>query len=670
MAELRPKTLQVVWLIIAAVLFGGASLLHKPIDRLSRQYELIPAGNASLAKHPELALLKVAPGGLRSLMINYLWMRSQSLHREGRHFDAMQLAELICTLQPQFPGVWQFQSWQLAWNISAAAHTPQERWHWVKRGIDLLRDRGIAMNPNALLLYKQLSWTFISKMGDNTDDMHQYYKAKWAQDMQHLLGAPPPEKTEGILAAFKTIADAPINRDAYDTRDSATPIQNNERRKFLRNNPKIAALADDLSKVGLKLDASLLKAYNFCTRSDTVNLTRSESVDYRDHRLRRAVEAIKDPAEKAAQLAELDRRAEWAKVINNPDHSEAMDQALAFVRAQILWNVHKMDPEYMYKLMRKFGPIDWRLAWSHGLYWSAYGVEHCKDVSRKHIDWLNTDRTLLTCLKKLAWQGKLIYRAAPENLQSEELIPNVHFRSDWRFIESTHLEYTRLGTEHARIRKEAFEKNPLDAGHVNFLGNAVSALYVRGRRPEAKKYFDWVRKHYKKTDDRIWGSDNVDAFVIASLTAQENLIPRVALAQLTAALQTAMVWVARGDDTASDGHISYAKRLHTEYHKSFAMKSKRLRLPKLEEMAAAVFEDLLMHPKLLDFDLSLAQRSVMYKAMEHRWPEMVAYVYDRIHRYLQHKCKIEKLDFDTLFPEPRALESIRQRRAVQPQQQP
>ena len=659
MIELRPKTLQVAWLVIAAILFGGASLVHQPLDRLSRQYELVPSGNAALARHPELALLRVAPGGLRSLIINYFWMRSQALHREGRHFDAMQMAELICTLQPRFPGVWQFQSWQLAWNISATAHTPQERWHWVKRGIELIRDKGIAMNPHSLLLYKQLSWTFISKMGDNTDDMHWYYKRKWAQDMQHLLGAQPFTTKQETLAAFKPIAEAPVDKDPYRPRN--TDIQDDRRRQLLQA-PDIAALVRDLDKAGLKIDAALLEAYNFCTLSETVDITRIESVDDRNQRLRNAARSIKDPLEKARQLKELDRRAEWAKVINNPDHGKALGKVLAFVRAQILWNVHKMDPKYMYEMMEKLGPIDWRLVCSHGLYWSMYGLEHCKDVEKKHIDRLNTHRTFLACLKTLTWEGKLDYVAARSELGAEEPIPTIRFRSDWRFIEATHLQYLYLGTEHAMLRDEAFNKNALDSGHINFLDNAIAALYIRGRRRQAQEYFDWVRENYKKADDKLWGADNLDDFVIASLHDQENLIPRVATAQLTSALQMAMVWLARGDDDSFKGNVDYAQRLHRAYHKGEVARSQRLALPPLDAIAAGILGELLVRPQLLGFELSLPQRSVMYTALERRWPRVVAAVYDLVRRPLLAQCQAEDLDFDKLFAPPRDLEAIRQGR--------
>ncbi len=654
-------------MLIAASLFTGASFVHAPLDQLSREYELVPSGDAALAKYPELAVLRVAPGGLRALAINYFWMRSQDLHRQGRHFDAMQLSELICRLQPRFPGVWQFQAWQLAWNISATAHTPAERWHWVRGGIELLRDQGIPMNPNALLLYKQLSWIFASKMGDDTDEMHWHYKKTWAKDMQTLLGAPTFAEQKDIIEAFKLIADAPVDKNKYRSRDAN--IQDDQRRALLRNNPDVAAFASDLHAAGLKIDASLLTAYNYCTPDDAVDVTRLESREDRDIRLRAQTEAVKDSVENARMVEELDRRAKWSDVINNPAHAKALVKALAFVRAQILWGRHKMDPAYMYAMMQRFGPIDWRLVWSHGLYWSVYGSEHCTDVPPEHIDALNMDRTLLTCLKTLTWQGRMDYFAPQHNLSGQETIPNIRFRSDWRFIEAAHKEYTRLGAEWAKRKNERFEENPLDSGHINFLANAIAALYVRGRKDQAQKYFDWVRKNYKKKEGESWSSASVDDFVIASLTNQEYLIPRVATAQLTASLQMAMVWLVKGDNAAFDANIDYARRLHNEYHKKQIKRGQRLALPSLDSLAAGILVELLVRPKLRDFDLSLAQRSIIYSSMAQRWPLVAAIVYDMIQRPLTRQCQAEKLDFNKLFPKPRGLDAVRQQRAMQSQRQ-
>ena len=81
------------------------------------------------------------------------------------------------------------QAWNMAYNISVKFKDPEDRWRWVQRGIVLLRDRGIPLNPDAALMYRELSWLFEHKMGQNLDDAHMTYKLHWAQEMQKVVGA-------------------------------------------------------------------------------------------------------------------------------------------------------------------------------------------------------------------------------------------------------------------------------------------------------------------------------------------------------------------------------------------------------------------------------------------------------------------------------------------------
>ena len=79
----------------------------------------------------------------------------------------------------------------MAYNISVATHTDQERWYWVSRGVDILRDKGLRYNPDSVALYRQLSWTYSHKIGQETDDAHRFYKLSLALEWQELLGQPP-----------------------------------------------------------------------------------------------------------------------------------------------------------------------------------------------------------------------------------------------------------------------------------------------------------------------------------------------------------------------------------------------------------------------------------------------------------------------------------------------
>jgi hypothetical protein len=98
-----------------------------------------------------------------------------------------QLADWITALEPHFTQVWTVQAWNMAYNISVKFKDPEDRWHWVKRGIELLRDHGIPLNPDEPLLYRELSWLYQHKMGQNLDDAHLTYKLRWAQETQDVF---------------------------------------------------------------------------------------------------------------------------------------------------------------------------------------------------------------------------------------------------------------------------------------------------------------------------------------------------------------------------------------------------------------------------------------------------------------------------------------------------
>ena len=91
---------------------------------------------------PVLAFTTVALGGFRGLIANVLWIRTTELQEDGKYFEAVQLADWISKLQPHFSQVWINQAWNMAYNISVKFPNPEDRWLWVQRGIELLRDQG------------------------------------------------------------------------------------------------------------------------------------------------------------------------------------------------------------------------------------------------------------------------------------------------------------------------------------------------------------------------------------------------------------------------------------------------------------------------------------------------------------------------------------------------
>ena len=175
---------------LAVLLFCVSSQIQNRLNREREQLGLTllpPLKNAP----PMLAFTTVALGGFRGLIANALWMRASDLQEEDKFYEMEQLADWITALEPHFSQVWTVEAWNMAYNISVKFKNPEDRWHWLERGIQLLRDRGIPLNPDAALLYRELSWLFQHKMGQNLDDAHMRYKLRWAQEMQNVTGGHP-----------------------------------------------------------------------------------------------------------------------------------------------------------------------------------------------------------------------------------------------------------------------------------------------------------------------------------------------------------------------------------------------------------------------------------------------------------------------------------------------
>lgn len=122
-----------------------------------------------------------ALGGLRSIAAEVIWFRADRLQDEGRYVELAQLANALAAMEPHTPEVWSYAAWNLAYNVSVMMTTSEDRWRWVAAGIELLRDRGIALNPRSPELHRELAWMFELKIGANIDTAAPTYREKWAE---------------------------------------------------------------------------------------------------------------------------------------------------------------------------------------------------------------------------------------------------------------------------------------------------------------------------------------------------------------------------------------------------------------------------------------------------------------------------------------------------------
>ncbi len=193
---------KILLLVLALALLLGTSRIQNSLNHDRQRLGLTrvqPLENAP----PMLAFVTVALGGFRGLISNMLWIRANDLQEQDKFFEMVQLADWITKMEPHFSTVWQHQAWNMAYNISVkfkqtAPGEYPDRWRWVKRGIELVRDEGLVYNPNDVGLHHQIAWIFQHKLGAALDDANMYYKTKWMEEMTNVFGMDLQEGLEQL----------------------------------------------------------------------------------------------------------------------------------------------------------------------------------------------------------------------------------------------------------------------------------------------------------------------------------------------------------------------------------------------------------------------------------------------------------------------------------------
>src|SRR6185503_6780664 len=192
---MRSRLYKPALMLLAALLVVASAACQRLMNRQRADLGLTrvaPLENAP----PVLAFTTLALGGFRGLIANALWIRANDLQQEDKFFEQVQLSSWITKLEPHFTQVWLVQGWNMAYNISVKFRDHYDRWRWVQRGIELLRDDGLRFNPKEALIYRELAWFYQHKIGQNLDDAHLIYKYELGHEMERALGGGRPKFDE------------------------------------------------------------------------------------------------------------------------------------------------------------------------------------------------------------------------------------------------------------------------------------------------------------------------------------------------------------------------------------------------------------------------------------------------------------------------------------------
>jgi hypothetical protein len=540
--RLRNTIICLVCIVLAAALLITAGMQLDYINSQRQKMRLIsnePLENAP----PSLAFATVAMGAFRGLVVDILWLRADRLKEQGQFFDAKQLAEWITTLQPRFASVWEFHGWNMAYNISVAipASQPQERWRWVKNGYELLRDRGIVLNPKSIGLYRELARIFQDKIGSVRDDVHKYYKLQLATGMEPLLG--PADNQY-----FKALAEAPTDWQQIIKDANVVPIIT-----ALKSADK--AFADDDEFV-------------------------SNYLSLRQNPARFKPEAFRaiDDFRGTAALRKLD----------------------IFAKAYHLRKVWKLDPVLMQQLNQNHGPIDWNdpntplpLDWrhpdSHAIYWAVKGLQKAgkEDFS---TDEINTDRIVNHSLQNLFRNGRIFVYDVPAQtpFDSSSQTPQtptkeVFLRSDLRMFDAYNKsalarikKYEELGLE----KTKTGSLQSLKDGHRNMLKNAIFSFYQVGHMQQAQKIYKQLRQLYPSDEFKVPMLIFVRNRLRKELT---NIGLNNAKEIVQMMLRESYFRYAVRDDDEAFGREKMAKEIHDHYQSAY-LDENRINLPDFKLM--------------------------------------------------------------------------------------
>lgn len=449
---------------------------------------------------PELVLVTTALGGFRGIIMDYLWLRAMELQRQGKYFELVQIYDWIGKMEPRIEMVWCHNAWNMAYNISVELGQPSERWMWINRGIELLRDDGLKYNPKSILLYKELAWIYQHKIAQFSDEFQWEYKKYLAEEMERILGKGCSLLPE-VAAAKK-----------------------NKKELFLDKN--VSALAGEMKKKGY------------------------DPFSEKYMRVLQGYKTLPEPLE---------------EILDDEDYKKAKGILDNFLRYKELTGKLKLDPEYMLELRKTYGPLDWRLAQSHAIYWLEKGIEVIGETAD-----VNFDRMILHSVISLFETGRILLTDTGFILAEP----------DFRFLDSVDGIY-------AGLEKKYGKDTGMASAHENFLKSAIVLLYTYGRNKEALKVYKKLRK--LNSSYRM----GLESFIFARIKESiEGDSPLKVSGLIRGIIRQSLMAFAIGDDEKSAGLENLARLVWNKYAEECGG-TERMKLPSFEKIRLSVIKRVL-----------------------------------------------------------------------------
>ncbi len=634
----RDRFVQIIAAVVLVIATTASGVMLPSLIDQSEKYELRYT-SVAVEGAPPIVALGQSIGVLRGLIVDYLWIKVHMMKEKGLFYEVMADSELITKLQPRFASVWGFHGHNMAYNISVATHTEQERWSWVKAGINLVRKEGIKYNPNDLELHKELAFWFAHKIEGYSDDAHLYYKTQFTKEWHFLLGEPPIAWQDRI-EWIKAIADAP------DTLAQAE-----------QRTPGVKALVQRLEDEITPYDQGLDFGLNF----QLLQTYGEWSAITRQSELAQSLGAAEQIRSRSPLFRAFDT------IANDPQMQDAWKTLLAHVRKRVLIDEYNMDPQLMYEFTRDVGPIDWRHGQAHALYWARRGsllgdkrALNDDDIYKV----VNNDRLQLQAMQALARNGRITFDPL---LMSE--LPSRLPEPLW--IDAIYNQFEFFYNKHWETR--GWGGDTFIGFLENFMSSAIREWYRSGELEKAQQLMDRMDQLLGR-GARIPNNKYavpLDVFVEEETRGEYLVNPAVAPSEVIAGLRYGIrVGIGQDRPEVYQQSVRFAKTVTDMFRNSeqygYENKFGRGRLSEFVSRLERSVEDAFLQI-IIDPTLSLEERSLIWRNVDRYEPQLRARVYDKVVGQLQLQLSRSvygsRYRVADLFPAPPNLEEFRQRLA-------
>ncbi len=368
-----------------------------------------------------------------------------------------------------------------------------------------------------------------------------------------------------------------------------------------------------------------------------------------------------------------------AKLLSDPELFPGWEVLSPHLRKRLLVDGYHMEPERMIAYTRQFGPLDWRHASAHAIYWAQRGVDESQlrvgKLNAGDFDFLNTDRVVIQAVQDLYRSGTIYFDVVkPESYLA---INNGNFIPTYR--EALVAMLDREAKQFEITRNNDMRNNPFNqyrAGYENFMRDAIAYTYRRGDKEGAGKLQIQLLADFK-LNKLNWNDPSLedqlqmplDQFVVEQIK-ERITSPDVARSEVYAGLFGAFLSLLNDDTPLYQTQFQYAKDFHKaffdEQYRQTNVDASKARMEVMPHDWTTCATLILMTGVMQA--LGVQEAAIIYGRLPEE--EIRCMAYDEMAREMKQGLDAQAKagrgpTFDQLFPPPPSLAEYRARKAAE-----